>query len=252
MIARQNIRLTVAYDGTEYHGWQMQREHPTIQGAIYGAIAKITGEESSLIGSGRTDAGTHARALVANFKTAARIAAVDLMRALNSVLPRDIRILSARKVPDDFNAQRSARSKIYRYQIYRGAVMPPHLAREHFHYPYPLKLEIMNSAARDFLGQHDFASFAAQSRSDRDKKAARTIREIYRSDLRTSGRRLLYTVEGNGFLHHMVRNMVGTLLELGRGQMTLQEFRMLFHQRDRTLAGFTAPAHGLILLRVRY
>lgn len=230
----------------------MQREHPTIQGTICDAIAGITGEEATLIGSGRTDAGTHARALVANVKIAAKIPAADLMRALNSVLPRDIRILAARKAPDDFNAQRSARTKIYRYQIYRGAVIPPHLAREHFHFPYPLKLEIMHSAARGFLGRHDFASFAAHSGSGRDQEASRTIREIYRSDLKSSGRRLLYTVEGNGFLHHMVRNMVGTLLELGRGRMTLQGFRMLFHQRDRTLAGFTAPAHGLILIRVRY
>lgn len=141
----------------------------------------------------------------------------------------------------------SALSKIYRYQIYRGSVLPPHLAREHFHYPYPIDLTIMQRAAALFVGAHDFASFAAKGGGRKH-----TVRHIYSCRLKGAGYRLLFTVEGNGFLHHMVRNMVGTLLELGRGLMTLPEFEDLFECHDRSRAGFTVPAHGLILLKVRY
>src|SRR5262249_6931699 len=153
----RNVRLTLAFDGSRYHGWQIQKSHVSIQGIVRKAIQKITGERVYLVGSGRTDAGTHARALVANFNTFSGIPAISLAKALNSLLPTDIRVLSARDAPLDFHAQHSARSKIYRYQIYRGEVMPPHLAREHYHYPYPLDLESMAQAARAFEGTHDFA-----------------------------------------------------------------------------------------------
>lgn len=254
MNRRRNIRLTVAYDGTNYHGWQIQRHQPTIQGILRDAVLKITGEETSLHGCGRTDSGTHARGLVASFFTLSRIPTKNLVKALNSLLPRDIRILSAKQVPHSFHARRSARSKVYRYQVYRGRIMPPHLAREHYHYPYPVDLEVMERAARCFIGEHDFASFAASGAA---AKAARnpgmgTIRRIFRCDLRIAGLRMHLTVEGNGFLHHMVRNMAGTLLEVGRGRIRFQEFVELFSRRDRSMAGFTAPANGLILLRVRY
>jgi tRNA pseudouridine38-40 synthase len=247
MKPRRNIKLVLGFDGTSYHGWQIQKRQRTIQGELSEAVGRITGAPACPLGSGRTDAGTHARGFVASFSTHSGIPAASLVRALNSVLPTDIRILSAREVPEDFHARRSARSKIYRYQIYRGAVMPPHLAREHFHYPYPVDLDLMIKAAASFVGAHDFASYAAKGGGRKE-----TTRQIYSCRLKKAGRRLVFTVEGNGFLHHMIRNMVGTLLELGRGQMTLVEFAALFHQRDRTRAGFTAPAHGLILLRVRY
>jgi len=247
MKSPRNLRLVLGFDGTEYHGWQIQEQQKTVQGELREAIRKITGEDTIPAGSGRTDAGTHARALVANFSTGARIPARNLVRALNSVLPCDIRVLSAKEAPADFHARRSARSKIYRYQMYRGAIMPPHLAREHFHFPYPIDLAAMQHAAALFAGTHDFASFAA---SGSDKKS--TVRRIFHCRLQSTGHRLIFTVEGNGFLHHMVRNMVGTLLELGRGLITQVEFEALFEVRDRTQAGFTAPAHGLILLKVNY
>jgi tRNA pseudouridine38-40 synthase len=247
MRSRRNIKLLLGFDGSAYHGWQIQSQQNTIQGELQQAIGQITSEQTSLVGSGRTDAGTHARGFVANFSTAARIPAASLVRALNSVLPPDIRVLSARAVPADFHARRSARSKIYRYQIYRGATLPPHLAREHFHYPYPTDLSIMKQASELFVGAHDFASFAAQGAGREN-----TVRQIYSCQLTNLGHRLIFAVEGNGFLHHMVRNMVGTLLELGRGQMTLPEFETLFTVRDRTRAGFTAPARGLILIKVNY
>jgi len=244
---RRNIRLTVAFDGTRYHGWQIQRDSPTIQGLISEAIAKITGEWVNLIGSGRTDAGTHARALAANFLTESRIAPAQLGRALNGVLPWDIRILSARKAPLGFHARKNAVSKTYRYQIYLGSILIPHLAREYFHYPYRLQIEQMEQAARLFPGEHNFASFAKTNASN-----SNTVRHIFRCELKKRGHRLFLTVQGNGFLHHMVRNMAGTLLEVGKGSMSLEQFQDLFVKRDRRLAGFTAPAHGLVLLKVQY
>jgi tRNA pseudouridine38-40 synthase len=246
-LGKRNIRLKVAFDGTAYHGWQIQQDAPTIQGFIAEALARITGEKVTVTGSGRTDSGTHARGLVANFFTGSRIAPAKLLRALNAILPRDIRILSARYVQVSFHARKSASSKVYRYQVYLGEVMLPHLAREYFHYPYPVQLEKMQAAARLFPGEHDFASFAKTNES-----ITNTVRHIYKCELKKTGRRLLLTVEGNGFLHHMVRNMAGTLLEVGRGAIEMEQFRALFANRDRNLAGFTAPAHGLILLRVYY
>jgi tRNA pseudouridine38-40 synthase len=247
MKSARNIKLRLGFDGASYHGWQIQKQQKTVQGELLDAIRKITGEEAIPIGSGRTDAGTHARFFVANFKSSCRIPVGSLARALNSVLPLDIRIYSAREVPGDFHARRSARSKTYRYQIYRGPVMPPHLGREHFHYPYPIDLKIMQEGVRLFVGTHDFASFAAKGGGSKS-----TVRHIFGCSLQSMGHRLIFTVEGNGFLHHMVRNMAGSLLELGRGQLTITDFAALFERRDRTLAGFTAPACGLILLKVRY
>ena len=247
----RNICLVIAFDGTDYCGWQMQKQRtgtaPSIQGVISAAIAKITGKAVSLTGSGRTDAGTHARALVANFFTDSKIPADQFLRALNSMLPRDIRILAARDVPAGFHARKSARSKIYRYQIYRGNIIPPHLRREYFHFPYPLDLDRMAAATKLFQGEHDFASYAKTGSG-----VSGTVRRIFRCELRRSGTRVHLTVEGNGFLHHMVRNMVGTLLEVGQERIGFSDFADLFEKRDRTQAGFTAPAHGLILVKVRY
>jgi len=244
---RRNIRLVIAFDGTAYSGWQTQRNSPSIQGVVSAALAGITGETISLTGSGRTDAGTHARGLVANFFTGSKIPADRFLLALNSMLPRDIRILTARDVPLDFHARKNARSKIYRYQIYNGSILPPHLIREYFHFPYRLDFDRMAAAARLFPGEHDFAGYAKTGSG-----VSNTVRRIFRCDLRRQGAQVYLTVEGNGFLHHMVRNMAGTLLEVGRGRISLSDFAALFEKRDRTLAGFTAPAHGLILVKVRY
>jgi tRNA pseudouridine38-40 synthase len=256
MKSARNIRLTLAFDGSGYHGWQIQKNHVSIQGIVRHAIQTITGERVNLVGSGRTDAGTHARALVANFVTSSSIPASSLAKALNSVLPTDIRILSVREVPLNFHAQHSARSKIYRYQIYRGPVMPPHLAREHFHYPYPVDLESMARAARVFEGTHDFASFGKAKRLIHGRAASGgaedTVRHIIKAELGTQRRRMFFTIEADGFLHHMVRRMVGTLLEIGRGRRTLEQVRGLLEGKNRGTAGFTVPAHGLILLKVRY
>jgi tRNA pseudouridine38-40 synthase len=242
----QNIRLTLAFDGTKYHGWQIQSNLPTVQGCLSEAIFKVAQERVTLTGSGRTDAGTHARGLVANFVTGSKIAPAQLARAINGLLPYDIRVLSARRAAPDFHARKDASSKTYRYQIYLGPVLPPHLIREYFHFPCSVDISKMERAARQFVGEHDFASFA------KTNSYMNAVRRIFRCDLKKKGRRLSLTVEGNGFLHHMVRNMAGTLLEVGRNAISMEEFQELFSKRDRRLAGFTAPAHGLVLLKVKY
>lgn len=243
---KRNIRLVLAFDGAAYCGWQIQKNQPTVQGLVSETISRITGERVRLTGSGRTDSGTHARGLAANFFTDSQIDPAKIIAALNSLLPRDIRILSAREAPVDFHARRDARSKTYRYQIYLGPILMPHLIKEFYHFPYPVDFSKMEQAARSFKGEHDFASFS------KTPPLPNTVRRIFRCDLTKKGRYLALTVEGNGFLHHMVRNMAGTLLEVGRGSITLEEFLDLFTLRDRNLAGFTAPAHGLILLKVKY
>jgi tRNA pseudouridine38-40 synthase len=247
MMVKRNIRLTLAFDGTAYHGWQIQKNSLTLQGLLSEAIARITGETATVTGSGRTDAGVHARCLVANFLTESRMAPAQLVRALNGRLPRDFRVLSARHVHSGFHARRDAVSKVYRYQIYLGPIMAPHLRREYFHFPYPIDIAKMQSAARLFIGEHDFASFAKANNA-----LLSTVRRIFRCELTKRGNRLFFTVEGNGFLHHMVRNMAGTILEVGKGSITLDDFGELIIKRDRRLAGFTAPAHGLVLLKVKY
>ncbi len=253
----RNIRLDIAFDGTAYDGWQAQRDRPTIQGALRDAILKVTGERVKLHGSGRTDAGVHARRMVANFHTGSRVPAPAFARALNRLLPPEIRVLASRQARNDFHARLSARSKTYRYRVYRGPIMRPHMARECFHYPYRVDVSLMRQACLMLKGEHDFGSFAKSSglpRTSPTRNSAdrSTVRRIFRVDLSSKGHELTFTVEGTGFLHHMVRNIVGTLLELGRGQMNLEEFEGLLHARDRTLAGFTAPARGLTLLKVSY
>jgi tRNA pseudouridine38-40 synthase len=247
MIRKRNIRLVLSFDGTAYHGWQTQQDNMTLQGLLSDAIARITSEHVTVTGSGRTDAGTHARGLVANFFTASRLPPKQMVRALNSILPRDIRVLSARQMPPSFHARRDAISKVYRYQVYLGPILAPHLIREYFHFPYPVDVPKMKKAAHLFLGDHDFTSFAKTG-----TLTANAVRHIFRCELKKKGHRLLLTVEGNGFLHHMVRNMAGTLLEVGRGSISLDDFRELFVRRERKLAGFTAPANGLVLIKVQY
>lgn len=253
----RNIRLDIAFDGTSYDGWQVQKDRPTIQGVLGDAILRVTGEHVKLHGSGRTDAGVHARRMVANFHTKARVPAAAFAPALNRLLPPEIRVLASREAGGDFHARLSARSKIYRYRVYRGSVMPPHMARECFHYPYRVDVALMKQACQLLTGEHDFGSFAKNSGLTRAGSAGQaadrsTVRRILRFRLRQNGRELVFTVEGTGFLHHMVRNLVGTLLELGRGQVSLAQLERLLQVRDRTQAGFTAPACGLTLLRVSY
>jgi tRNA pseudouridine38-40 synthase len=240
-------KLVLAYDGTEFHGWQVQPGHPTIQGVLRDALARITGEDVLPQGSGRTDAGVHALGQVASFALAAPIPEANLARALNRTLPAAIRVLSAARVTSDFHARHSARAKTYEYRIFRGEICPPWQARYVYAWNVPLDVDSMQLATARVLGEHDFTSFAAS-----DSDARSSVRCLYASDWREEPDLLLYRVRGNGFLHHMVRNLVGTFLEVGRGNLAESEFSEILAARSRDEAGPTAPARGLFLVNVDY
>lgn len=248
------FKLTIAYDGTDFHGWQVQPNGPTIQGEIAGVLRRITQENISLHGAGRTDAGVHALGQVGSFRTQSALSAQEFQRALNAILPAAIRIVAAEEVGPSFDARWSARGKIYRYRIYRGKVVPPMLWRYVLHYPFPLDEEAMKDAAARFVGMHDFASFAASTGSEEDDKERSTEREIYSSELlRTvDNEELVYTVRGRSFLRYMVRKMVGTLLDVGRGKLTAVDIDRLYQLRDRSKSGPTVPPQGLCMVEVQH
>jgi len=247
----RNLLLRLAYDGTDYSGWQIQPQRPTIQGTLAEAFARITGELVQICGSGRTDAGVHACEQAANVQLSAPIPCANLQQVLNDHLPGSIRVLSVEEVPLEFHARRDARSKTYRYRIYRGTVCPPWLCRYVYPFPYPLALEAMQAAAREFVGTRDFRSFASADDSTRDETRS-TVRTLFSSVLEPTEEGLVYTVVGDGFLHHMVRNLVGTLLLLGRGGLPADSIPAILAARDRSAAGPTAPARGLHLVKVEY
>src|SRR5262249_32683980 len=246
------FKLTIAYDGTDFHGWQIQSDKPTIQGEIVSILAKITQERSALHGAGRTDAGVHALGQVGSFRTQSPLSAAEFQRALNALLPPTIRIMQAEEVGPDFNARWSARGKTYRYRLYRGRICPPMLWRYVLHYPYPLDEDAMRDAATRFVGVHDFASFAASTGSEEDDKERATEREIYSTELVRSAdnEELVFTVRGRSFLRYMVRRMVGTLLDVGRGRFQPELIEKLYELRDRSKSGPTVPPEGLCMVKV--
>lgn len=250
----RHFKLTIAYDGTDYHGWQVQSDKPTIQGEIVAILRRLTQENIALHGSGRTDAGVHALAQVANFRTQSGLSAAEFQRACNALLPPAIRIVAAEEIGPSFNARWSATGKIYRYRIYRGKVVPPMLWRYVLHYPFPLDEPAMRDAAARFAGIHDFTSFAASTGSEDDDKERTAKREIYSSELARSpdGEEIWFTVHGRSFLRYMVRKMVGTLLEIGRGQLRPEDIDRLFELKDRSKSGPTAPPQGLVMVEVRH
>lgn len=250
----RNLLLRVAYDGTDFHGWQIQPVEATIQGMLSAVLRDLCKEAVHICGAGRTDAGVHAEEQAANVRLSSRIPCPNLVRALNDHLPESIRVLSAQEVPEAFHARRDARSKLYRYRIYRGAVCPPSLARYVFHFPYPLDETAMAEAAALFEGTWDFRPFASEDPGG-TKEEKSTIRTVFSSRLERQGEELRYQVEGSGFLYHMVRIMTGTLLEIGRHRAEAEEVRELLASGAAAAAsapGSTAPARGLILVRVNY
>ncbi|HET7214227.1 MAG TPA: tRNA pseudouridine(38-40) synthase TruA [Terriglobia bacterium] len=252
----RNIRLIIAYDGTDFHGWQRQPNAPTIQEALETRIAKITGDAVTLYGSGRTDAGVHAAGQVANFRTECTIPCASLVKALNDILPAAIRVRKAEDVPADFHARHSAKSKIYRYRVLQAPICSPFLARYVYHHPYPLDVRQMARAARVLEGEHDFTSFAGSdpARKQKEQREDSNFRRVSHSriSLRKESQMLVYEIRGSGFLHHMVRNIVGTLLEVGGGKLAPGDIPGILEARDRSKAGPTAPASGLWLVRVEY
>jgi tRNA pseudouridine38-40 synthase len=249
----RNVKLTLAYDGTEFSGWQIQPGLSTIQGTLASAIGRITGENVLPQGSGRTDAGVHALAQVATFTTDSVIPAANLITALNDTLPPTIRVMEATEVALDFHARKSARAKTYRYRIYRSAIRPPFLSRYVWHYPYPLDEGAMIQAAALVEGERDFTSFAAVDPERREDQELRSnIRHVLSSRWRRDDDELVYEVKGNGFLHHMVRNLVGTFILVGKRTLTSPDLTRILEARNRSTAGATAPASGLYLVSVEY
>ncbi len=248
------FKLTIAYDGTDFHGWQLQKNKATVQGEIVSVLRRLTQEDVQLNGSGRTDAGVHALGQVANFRTQSGLSAGEFQRALNALLPMSIRIVEAEETGPAFNARWSAKGKIYRYRLYRGKVVPPFLWRYVLHYPFPLDEEAMKEAAGKFVGVHDFSSFAASTGSEDDDKERNMVREIYATELKRTedGEELWFTVNGHSFLRYMVRKMMGTLLEVGRGKLKAEDIEKLFEMRDRSKSGPTAPPQGLCMVKVEH
>ncbi len=281
----RNLKISLAYDGSEFHGWQVQPGLPTVQGALTDCLKRLTGEDVLPQGSGRTDAGVHALAQVASVQLESPIPERNLVIALNDMLPASVRVNSVEVAPDDFHARHSAKAKTYRYRIYRGDVCPPFLARYVYHDPYPMDEDAVIRAADHVVGKHDFTSFAA-SDPDRSARIAEAdsalisgapfwpafgqggeaeeqrgpspsgivsnVRTIHSSLWARTREELIYTVRGDGFLHHMVRNLVGTFLLVGKGSLKVSDVPTILEARNRSAAGPTAAACGLYLVSVEY
>ena len=245
MSTLRNIKLTIEYDGTFFAGWQRQKKERTVQGEIEKAIEKVTGDKINLIGAGRTDSGAHALGQAANFKTKSKLPISKFMPAINSCLPKDILIKKAQKVTLDFNSRRKAKSKVYRYRIVLG---PTALQRSYFwQYRFPVNLTSVKKATKVIIGRHDFSSFCV-AKSKKESNICRIRKAVWKK----SGNILESEIEGNRFLRSMIRILVGTLLEVGRGKFTPAEFKEILEAKDRRRAGRTAPACGLYLAEVKY
>lgn len=293
----RNIRLTIAYDGTDFHGWQLQPNRPTIQGALVAVANRLTGERIFLFGAGRTDAGVHALGQTASFKTRSALGPQEFLRAFNALLPPAIRVLRCEEESPDFHPRWQALEKTYQYRIYRGRIVPPFDQRYVLHYPFPLDEEAMARAAPLFEGEHDFTAFAGSEGDEEEGRQRTPVREVLTariarvarqniwSDAFTAasalpaegrgaptparqlfggcapssgmeqgnaGEELVFTVRGRSFLRFMVRKMVGTLLEIGRGRLSPNDILLQFEKRDRSAVGPTVPPHGLFLVSVEY
>jgi tRNA pseudouridine38-40 synthase len=249
----RNFKLTLTYDGADFYGWQVQPDRRTVQGELADAIRHVTGEQVLPQGSGRTDAGVHALAQVASFALANPIPAQNLQIALNHTLPQSIRVLGVGEVPPDFHARHSAKGKTYEYRIYRGDICPPFVARYVHHHPYPLNEDAISHAAELVMGEHDFTSFAAvDPERGKDDEELDNVRTIFSSSWQREGEIFTYRVRGDGFLHHMVRNLVGTFLLVGKGSFAVDAIPKLLAAKSRSQAGPTAPAEGLFLVSVEY
>ncbi len=251
-IAMRNLKLILSYDGSDFAGWQVQPDAATVQGTLASAIGRITGEKVLPQGSGRTDAGVHALAQVASFVTESSVPTGNFVKALNDILPAAIRVLSVDEVAADFHARHSAKGKTYRYRIYRAAICPPFLARYVWHYPFPSDEEAMVRGAPLMEGERDFTSFAAVDPERGKEIPASNVRKIFSSTWQREGDEFVYTVNGSGFLHHMVRNLVGTFILVGKGTLRPDDIPQIIDARNRSAAGATAPASGLYLVKVEY
>jgi len=244
----KNFKITIEYDGSSYHGWQRQTSDRTIQGEIEKALMTMTGEKVALIGSGRTDAGVHAFGQVSNFYCDTALSPGNFQKGLNSLLPEDIVITACKQVPEKFHARYDVKSKTYHYRILNRN-LPAAIFRQYaWHIRKRLDLDAMVGSLRYIIGTHDFKAFEGTG-----SPRANTIRSVIHADLvKMDDGYLVFKIEGNGFLRFMVRNIVGTLVDVGIGKNTHRDFNRILISKDRNLAGITAPAHGLFLMQVKY
>jgi tRNA pseudouridine38-40 synthase len=238
-------KLVLSYDGTDFRGWQKQPDERTVQGVIEAALTRLSGKRIPVAGAGRTDSGVHAQGQVASFKAELPLKKDELRRALNALLPDDVRVVSAGPAPPGFDARKSARSKVYRYRIFNGLRISPFLFRYVLHWTGPLDLGKMAEAAGRFERTADFSAFSSN-------RLLQPVRRVSRSELRKKGSMIIYTIEADGFLRYMVRTIVGTLMEVGRGKVEARAIEDLFAGKKRTLQSPTAPAKGLCLVKVIY
>ena len=237
--------VSITYDGTDYFGWQRQKDERTIQGQIENTLRKIFGLKINVIGAGRTDAGVHAKGQAANFLAPDKYNNSEFLQALNGHLPKDIRILILKKVPPEFHARKSAKTKVYEYRILNSSKINPFVLRFVSHIPYPLLADRMQEGASLFIREADFTSFSSN-------RELNPIRRVVRSEIRKKGNEIIYSVEANGFLRYMVRTMVGALIQIGKGKILPQRIEEILQQKRRSKDAPTAPAQGLCLIKVKY
>ncbi len=242
-----HLKLTIEYDGTHYYGWQLQNHKPTIQGTLEAALVRLLGEPVRLRVAGRTDTGVHALGQVACVHTSKAVDLYAFQKGLNALTPPDIVVRKIEAMPEDFNPRHNARSRVYLYRIWNHPWPSAFWGPYSWHMAFPLDLAGMEKATAHLVGTHDFSSFQATG-SD----ARHPIRTVLENFWRREDGFLIYTIEAHAFLRHMVRNIVGTLVEVGRGAMSVERFLEVFHAHDRTLAGPNAPAQGLFLVEVKY
>jgi tRNA pseudouridine38-40 synthase len=245
------FKLTIAYDGTAYQGWQVQKSGTGVQEKIEVAFGKMFPSVKRIHSSSRTDTGVHALGMVAHVeipRTEFKMSVPRLALALNAFLPKDIRVLSASRVPEKFHARFDAKGKQYRYFVWNHPAMNPLLQNRAWHFPMKLDLAKMRAAAKLFLGKHDFKSFAGT----RDYEMKSNVRTLTRCDIKKSGAQITFIIEGDGFLYKMCRGIAGTLVQVGQGKIPPEEIRRMLQKKDRRAAGMTAPAHGLVLWKVFY
>lgn len=235
----------VSYDGTDYHGWQRQPGKRTIQGEIEKALTSLSGEKIPLVGAGRTDSGVHAYGQTAHFKSQISLHPKEMIRALNSRLPFDIRVTEIQRMNPEFHARKSALSKVYSYRIFNSPYITPFVVRYVYHWRTPLQIQAMKKASQMFVRKADFSPFSSNQR-------LYPVRRVLRSVIRKKGPEIIYTVEAEGFLRYMVRTMVGTLLEIGKGKISPDIIEEIFRSKNRSPNSPTAPAHGLCLMRINY
>ncbi len=243
----RRIMLILAYDGTEFYGYQIQNDDRTVQKVLEDGIFKLTGERVKSVASGRTDSGVHAEGQVVHFDTNSTIPGSKFKDALNSLLDKDVRVLKSKEVSPDFHARYSAQSKVYKYTIYNGEVENPLYGRYATFYPYKIDLDKINDAIKEIVGTHDFKCFLASG-----SQVKNTVRTVEYIKVAKKGKLITFTIKGNGFLYNMVRIIVGTLLEISQGRLTTNELKNAIETKNRKLVGKTMPPNGLRLYKVYY